>query len=180
MPRTFYRQEPPVDLKRHIREIPDFPKPGTLFYDLATLFLNAEAFREAVTRLAAAAARHKPQVIAGIESRGFPVAAPIAIELGLGLLMIRKPGKLPGKVLRHGYRKEYGRDELEIPADVGLAGQRVVIVDDLLATGGTFVAATELLRAAGALVPCGLFIVELAALGGREKSPVPVETLLRY
>lgn len=169
-----------MDLKRHIREIPDFPKPGTLFYDLATLFLNAGAFGEAVTRLATAASRHSPQLIAGIESRGFPVAAPIAIELGLGLLMIRKPGKLPGKVLRHGYHKEYGRDELEIPADIGLSGQRIVIVDDLLATGGTFVAAAELLRTAGALVPCGLFVVELLSLGGRDKSPVPVESLVQY
>lgn len=86
-----------MDLKRHIREIPDFPKPGTLFYDLATLFLNAGAFGEAVTRLATAASRHSPQLIAGIESRGFPVAAPIAIELGLGLLMIRKPANCPEK-----------------------------------------------------------------------------------
>lgn len=169
-----------MDLKQHIREIHDFPKPGILFYDIASLFYHPQAFHEAVQRLAHAAARHKPQFIAGIESRGFPIAGPIALELGLGMLMVRKPGKLPGKVLCHQYEKEYGTDSLEVSAGLVTDGARVVIVDDLLATGGTFCAATELLRLAGAEVACGLFIAELVELGGAQKSSVPVESLVTY
>lgn len=170
-----------MDLRRHIREIADFPRPGILFYDVSTLFCHAGALREAVLRLAKLATEYRPEMIAGIESRGFPLAAAIAMELDVGMLMIRKAGKLPGRVLRHSYKKEYGSDTLEIPEGLVVPGQRVVIVDDLLATGGTFAASAALLAEAGAVVPAGLFLVELSGLRtAPEGFSVPVAALVRY
>lgn len=166
-----------MDLKRRVRIIPDFPTPGILFYDISTLLLDPEAWRETVRRLGKAAAAYSPQLVAGIESRGFLAAAPLAVELGLGLIMIRKKGKLPGKTLSCTYAKEYGPDTLEIPADLVLPGQRVVIVDDLIATAGTLNAAVELVQKAGGVVAGAVCIMELEALDGRKKASVPVEAL---
>ncbi len=169
-----------MDLKRHIRQVPDFPEPGILFYDIATLLQHADAWRSAVTGLAGLACRFGPDRLAGVESRGFLVGAPLAFQLGLGLTMIRKRDKLPGATIAHDYTLEYGADRLEIQADAIPPGQRVVVVDDLLATGGTLAAAIALLRRAGAEVVGAVCLVELVILGGRERLDAPVETLVRY
>ena len=117
-----------MNLKDHIRGIPDFPKPGILFYDISTLLRHPEAWQETITLLTAAIKQHKPDMLAGIESRGFLVAAPLALSLGCGFLMVRKKGKLPGKVVRHTYTLEYGSDTCEIQADAVIPGQRVVVL----------------------------------------------------
>ena len=129
-----------MDLKEHIRGIPDFPKPGILFYDISTLLAHPDAWQVALGRLANAVTKHQPDLLAGIESRGFLVAAPLAARLGLGFCMIRKAGKLPGEVVSHEYDLEYGSDTIQIQADAVAPGQRVVVLDDLLATGGTLAA----------------------------------------
>lgn len=169
-----------MNLKHHIRSIPDFPKPGILFYDISTLLANAKAWHEAIERLAEMARRHKPDVIAGIESRGFLLAAPLALALGTGFIMLRKKGKLPGITVRHTYALEYGTDTIEIQSDAIKKGARVLLVDDLLATGGTMAAAVTLLEQVGAVVPAAACIIELTFLEGRKKLSVPVETLLQY
>jgi adenine phosphoribosyltransferase len=169
-----------MDLKKHIRSIPDFPKPGILFYDISTLLVHAEAWRVAVERLAEAIRPHKPDLLAGIESRGFLLAAPLALALGTGFVMLRKKGKLPGITVRHTYALEYGTDTIEIQADGVQKGQRVVLVDDLLATGGTMAAAITLLRQVGAVVPAAACIIELSFLDGRKKLDLPVNALLTY
>jgi adenine phosphoribosyltransferase len=169
-----------MNIKDHIRSIPDFPKPGILFYDISTLLAHAEAWKEAVGQLADAVRPHKPDVLVGIESRGFLVAAPLALTLGLGFVMIRKRGKLPGDIITHNYDLEYGSDTIEIQADAIKPGARVVVCDDLLATGGTMVAAINLLRSVGADVVAAQFLIELAFLKGAEKLDVPVHSLVSY
>lgn len=169
-----------LDLKAHIRSVPDFPKPGILFYDISTLLADAAAWRATVDALAERIAPHKPDLLAGIESRGFLVAAPVALALGTGFIMLRKKGKLPGRTVRHEYALEYGTDTLEIHDDAVKPGGRVAIVDDLLATGGTLAAGVRLLRNVGAEVAMGACIVELTFLGGRARLDVPVETLVAY
>ncbi|MCX7384553.1 MAG: adenine phosphoribosyltransferase [Alphaproteobacteria bacterium] len=169
-----------MDLKAHIRGIPDFPKPGILFYDIATLLRDADAWQVAMGRMARAVRKHQPDLIAGIESRGFLIAAPLALKLGCGFIMVRKPRKLPGPTIGHDYALEYGTDRIEIQADAVQPGQRVVVVDDLLATGGTMAAAIALLRTVGAEVPAAAALIELTFLNGRAKVPVPVETLMAY
>ena len=126
-----------MDLKDHIRGIPDFPKPGILFYDISTLLAHPAAWQAAVDRLADAVAPYRPDVLAGIESRGFLVAAPLALKLGCGFVMVRKQGKLPGATVGHSYELEYGADRVEIQADAVAPGRRVMLLDDLIATGGT-------------------------------------------
>lgn len=168
------------ELKRHIRGIPDFPKPGILFYDISTLLRNAQAWKAAMSAMAARVTPHRPQVLAGIESRGFLLAAPLALELGLGFIMLRKPRKLPGETIGLDYALEYGTDRIEMQADAIAPGQRVVLLDDLLATGGTMAAGVALLRQAGAEVPAVAAMLELTFLGGRRRLDVPVETLLAY
>ncbi|MFC7472863.1 adenine phosphoribosyltransferase [Dankookia sp. GCM10030260] len=169
-----------LDLRQHIRGIPDFPKPGILFYDISTLLRHGPAWRAAMERLAAVIRPYKPDLLAGIESRGFLVAAPLALELGLGFVMLRKPRKLPGATVGLDYALEYGTDRIEIQADAVAPGQRVVLLDDLLATGGTMAAGIGLLRQAGAEVPLVAALIELTFLGGRQRLDVPCETLLRY
>lgn len=169
-----------MDLKDHIRSIPDFPKPGILFYDLSTLLRDADAWGVAMGRMARAVRTHQPDLIAGIESRGFLMAAPLALKLGCGLIMLRKRGKLPGATIGHDYALEYGTDRIEIQADAVHRGQRVVVVDDLLATGGTMAAGITLLRQVGAVVPAAAALIELMFLGGRAKLDVPFETLVTY
>ena len=169
-----------MDLKDHIRSIPDFPKPGILFYDVSTLLRHPDAWSVAMGRLASVVRAHQPTLLAGIESRGFLLAAPLALKLGCGFVMLRKPGKLPGATIGLDYALEYGSDRLEIQADAVTPGQRVVIVDDLLATGGTMAAGIQLLRNVGAVVPAAATLIELTFLGGRARLDVPVETLVAY
>lgn len=171
---------PEMDLRAHIRGIPDFPKPGILFYDISTLLRHGPAWRESMRRLAEIIAPYKPDMLAGIESRGFLVAAPLALELGLGFLMLRKPRKLPGRTVGLDYALEYGTDRIEMQEDAVQPGQRVVLLDDLLATGGTMAAGIGLLRQAGAVVPAAAALIELTFLGGRQKLGVPFEALLAY
>ena len=169
-----------MDIKEHIRTIPDFPKPGILFYDISTLLAHANAWRHTVTQLAAAVRPHAPDLLVGIESRGFLVAAALALELGCGFVMCRKPGKLPGETRSNTYDLEYGADTIEIQADAVTSGQRVVVLDDLLATGGTAAAAIALLRDMGADVPAAVFIIELTGLRGRARLNVPTTALVQY
>ncbi len=169
-----------MDLKDHIRTIPDFPKPGILFYDISTLLMHPAAWQTTVQRLAEAVRPHKPHLLAGIESRGFLVAAPLALELGIGFVMIRKQGKLPGATVPFTYDLEYGSDTIEIHADAVEPGQRVVILDDLLATGGTMNATAQLLRKCGAEVCAAACIIELTFLAGRSRVDIPITTLIAY
>jgi adenine phosphoribosyltransferase len=169
-----------MDLKAYIRQIPDFPKSGILFYDISTLLQAPAAWRAATDQLAALVTRHRPDRLVGIESRGFVVGAPIAVQLGVGFGMVRKRGKLPGSVVSHAYSLEYGMDSIEISADLIEPGSRVVVIDDLIATGGTAAATVALLRKLGAEPVAAVFLIELTFLHGRAKLDVPVETLLRY
>ena len=169
-----------MDLKSCIREVPDYPKPGILFYDISTLIGNGAAWRHAVDRLCAAVEGFGADRLAGIEARGFLISAPVAARLGIGFTMLRKPGKLPGRVISHRYELEYGSDTIEIQADAVQPGERVVVVDDLLATGGTCGAGIRLLREVGADVPGAVCLVELAFLGGRARLDAPVESLVVY
>ena len=148
-----------MDLKDHIRGIPDFPKPGILFYDISTLLRHEDAWQVAMGRMAKAVRVFQPDLIAGVESRGFLIAAPLALKLGCGFIMLRKRGKLPGPVIGLDYALEYGTDRIEVQADAVIPGQRVVVVDDLLATGGTMAAGIELLRKVGAEVPAAATLI---------------------
>ena len=169
-----------IDLKKHIRSIPDFPKPGILFYDISTLLAHAKAWHETIEQMAERVKKHNPDVLAGIESRGFLLAAPLALALGTGFVMLRKQGKLPGITVRHTYALEYGTDTIEIQADAIDRGRRMVLVDDLLATDGTIAAAITLLEQVGAVVPATACIIELTFLEGRKRLKPPVEALLSY
>ncbi len=169
-----------MNLKDHIRTVPDFPKPGILFYDISTLLMHAQAWQETMSQLAGAVEPHQPDILAGIESRGFLVAAPLALKLGLGFIMVRKKGKLPGATVPLTYDLEYGTDTIEVQADALLPGQRVVILDDLLATGGTMNATAQLLRQCGAEVCGAACLIELAFLKGRAKLDIPITTLVCY
>ena len=169
-----------MDLKDHIRSIPDFPKPGILFYDISTLLAHPDAWQVAMERLAGRVAPYRPDLLAGIESRGFLLAAPLALKLGCGFVMIRKPGKLPGATIGLDYALEYGTDRIEVQQGAIERGQRVVIVDDLLATGGTMEAGVALLRSVGAEVPAAAVLIELTFLGGRARVAVPTEALMAY
>ncbi len=163
-----------------IRRIPDFPQPGILFYDISTLLARPAVWRETVNRLAEVVRPHAPDMLAGIESRGFLVAAPLAFVLGCGFIMVRKKGKLPGATIPHSYALEYGSDTVEVQADALAPGQRVVVVDDLLATGGTTAAAIALLRKVGADVRAAACIIELTFLGGRGRLDVPFTSLVQF
>jgi adenine phosphoribosyltransferase len=169
-----------LNIKDYIRGIPDFPKPGILFYDISTLLSHAEAWAITMGRMARQVGQHYPDVLAGIESRGFLVAAPLALKLGCGFVMIRKKGKLPGKTVSFNYDLEYGTDTIQIQADAVKPGEKVVILDDLLATGGTMKAAIDLFRKVGAEVTGAATIIELTFLNGRSKLDVPYSSLIAY
>lgn len=156
-------------LKARIRHVPDFPKPGILFYDITTLLRDPEGFRTAVDQLASPYAAAGVDLVAAVESRGFIFGAAVADRLGAGFVPVRKPGKLPARTARVSYSLEYGTDALEVHEDAVRAGQRVLIVDDLLATGGTACAAGELVRRLGGTVVGMAFLVELTFLNGRQK-----------
>lgn len=173
---------PNDDLKALIRTIPDFPKPGIQFRDITTLLLDAAGFGAAIERLAFNI-EEKPDLVAGIEARGFVVAAALAQRLGTGLLLIRKHGKLPGETIAEEYALEYGSDRLAMHVDACAPGARVELVDDLIATGGTALAAVRLVRRAGASVAGASFIIDLPDLGGAEllrREGLPVRTLVAF
>ena len=169
-----------MDIKDHIRSIPDFPKPGIQFYDISTLLAHPDAWQVAMGRLAKIVSRHQPDILAGIESRGFLVAAPLALKLGCGFVMVRKKGKLPGPTVPHEYALEYGTDTIEIQEDAVTPGERVMILDDLLATGGTMNPSIELFRKVGAEVVGAACIIELSFLNGRARLDVPFHALVAY
>jgi adenine phosphoribosyltransferase len=156
-------------LRARVRDISDFPKPGILFRDLTPLMGHGPSFRDCVDLLSARVARHRPEVIVVVESRGFIFGAPVAAALGVGLAPVRKPGKLPASVVRCDYALEYGTDALEMHADAIGPGARVVVVDDVLATGGTAAATADLVRQQGATVVAYSFVLEIGALAGRQR-----------
>ena len=170
-----------ADLRGLIRDVPDFPKPGILFRDVTPLLADPDGLRRAVEALAEPFRRAGVERVLGIESRGFLLGAPVALALGAGLVIVRKPGKLPWQTVSASYELEYGSDTVEMHVDAVKAGQRVLIVDDLIATGGTACAAVELARGAKAdLLGCA-FLIELSALGGRARLEVPiVQSVLEY
>lgn len=170
-----------MDLKSLIRDIPDFPKPGILFRDITTLLRDPEGLRYTIDHLAEKCADLSADYIVGMESRGFIFGTPLAYKLGIGFIPVRKPGKLPAAVHSVKYELEYGMDCLEIHQDAFHPGSRILIVDDLIATGGTAAATAKLIEQSGCeLVGFG-FIIELTALGGRDHLPnVPIVTLVEY
>ncbi len=170
-----------MDLKDYIRTVPDFPKPGILFRDITPLLSHPAAFRECVRRLADPFRDRDISVIAAAEARGFIFAAPLALELNAAFVPVRKPGKLPFDTHAFHYELEYGTDTLEIHRDAYREGDRVLLVDDLLATGGTMRACANLAVASGAKVVACAFVIELAALRGRDAlAPEEVFSLLTY
>ena len=158
-----------TDLKASIRSIPDYPKPGVVFRDITTLLGDARAFRRAVDELVHPFAGRRIDKVAGIEARGFILGGAVAHQLSAGFVPIRKKGKLPHETVRIAYSLEYGVDEMEIHTDAIGQGERVILVDDLIATGGTAVAATRLLRQIGADIVAACFIIDLPDLGGAQK-----------
>ncbi len=173
--------DPRIDLIRDlIRDVPDFPKPGILFKDIAPLLESGDGLRASVDLMCERWSGSGVEVVAGLESRGFPFGAAVAYQLGVGFAMLRKPGKLPYEKRGVDYALEYGTDRIEMHVDSVKAGQKVLLVDDLLATGGTAGAAVALLREAGADLVGVAFVVELAFLGGAAKVDAPMQALLTY
>jgi adenine phosphoribosyltransferase len=171
------------DLIDHIRTIPNYPKPGVMFRDITTLLGNARAFRRAIDELVQPWVGEKIDKIAGIEARGFILGGAVAHQLSAGFVPIRKKGKLPHEKVSIAYSLEYGLDEMEIHIDAVKAGERVLLVDDLIATGGTAEGAVKLLRRMGAEVLAACFIIDLPELGGADKLrglDVPVRTLISF
>jgi adenine phosphoribosyltransferase len=158
-----------MDLKQHIRHVPDFPKPGILFYDITTLLRDPAGLKVTIDLLATPYMDQGIDVVVGIESRGFILGAAVAERLGAGFIPIRKPGKLPAKAIKETYDLEYGKDALEIHADAVDKGQRVLIVDDVLATGGTAAAAAKLVKGLGGDLHGLAFLIELLLLNGKTK-----------
>jgi adenine phosphoribosyltransferase len=170
-----------ADLRRFIRDIPDFPKPGILFRDVTPLLADPGALRRAVEALAEPFRGERVDRVLGIESRGFLLGAPVALALGAGLVIVRKAGKLPYRTVRASYELEYGTDSVEMHVDAVTTGQRVLIVDDLIATGGTAAAAKRLAEQAGAQLTGCAFLIELRALRGRERlGATRVHTVIGY
>ena len=170
-----------MDYKSLIREVPDFPKPGILFYDITTLLKDAQAFRQILDELASKYRNQGISKIVGIESRGFILGSPLAYHLGTGFVPVRKPGKLPADTFEVKYNLEYGSTSLAIHRDAIQIGERVLIVDDLLATGGTAAATVHLIRQLGGEIVSLAFLVELQFLKGREKlNGCDVHSMIQY
>ena len=172
-----------MDLKTAIRTIPDYPKPGIMFRDITTLLGDARAFRRAVDELVQPFAGQKIDRVAGIEARGFILGGAVAHQLSVGFVPLRKRGKLPHKTVSVDYALEYGTDTIEMHIDGCQAGEKVMLIDDLIATGGTAQAAVKLLREAGAEVVAAAFVIDLPELGGADKlraAGVPVSTLIAF
>jgi adenine phosphoribosyltransferase len=159
----------PVDLTAFIRPVPDFPKPGILFRDITPLLADAGALAAAIERMAEPWRGERLDAIAAVEARGFLFATPLALELGVGVIPVRKPGKLPAETIEHEYDLEYGSDRLQMHTGILKTGARVLVVDDVLATGGTAAACMKLIEAAGGTVAGAAFLIELAFLGGRAR-----------
>lgn len=159
------------DVKDKIRSIPDFPKPGILFRDITTALLDAETLRKMIDFISENFKDEKIDYVIGLESRGFIFGMPVAYNLGVGFIPVRKPNKLPAATLKESYELEYGTDSLEIHADALKSGDRVLVVDDLLATGGTAAAACNLIHKTGASIAGCAFVIELDDLNGRNKLP---------
>ena len=164
-------------VRKNVRQVPDFPKPGILFLDITTATKDAKSFQISLDFLYDQFKNEKVDYVAGIESRGFIFGAALAYELGIGFVPLRKPGKLPGETLSQDYALEYGTDTLQIHKDAIESGKRVVIIDDLLATGGTAGAACNLIKQTGAKVVAAAFVIELQDLNGRAKMPEDVEVV---
>jgi adenine phosphoribosyltransferase len=170
-----------MDLKQHIRHVPDFPKAGILFYDITTLLRDAHGFSTTVDLLATPFKGQHIDAVVGIESRGFILGAAVAQRIGAGFIPIRKPGKLPAKALKETYDLEYGKDALEIHEDAVGKGQRILIVDDVLATGGTAAAAVQLVKKLGGELHGLAFLIELLFLNGKQKIAAEnVYSVLKY
>lgn len=171
-----------TDIKNKIRAVPDFPKPGIMFRDITTLLQDAAAYRETIELLYQKFKDRKIDYVTAIESRGYLFGAPLALKLGAGLALIRKPGKLPAETLREEYALEYGNDAVEIHKDAIEPGKSVLIIDDLLATGGTAAAACRLIQRLNARIAAAAFIIELKGLNGREILPADTEafSLIQY
>lgn len=170
-----------IDLQQYVRAIPDFPKPGILFRDITPLLSTPIAFKATIDRLSDRYQTHKIDTIVAAEARGFIFGAPLAVQLGVPFVPIRKPGKLPFESMKHQYDLEYGTDTLEMHIDAVSTGHRVLVVDDLLATGGTVNACCSMVQKAGGEVVECAFIIELEALGGRAKlAPHACYSLLKY
>ena len=169
-----------IDLKKYIDTHPDFPKPGILFYDISSLMVDKDIWQETINQFSTLVKKHNPEVLAGIESRGFIFASTIAYKLNCEVVMIRKKGKLPGQTISHTYKLEYGEDCLEIQKREDLKNKNVILIDDLLATGGTASAAIELLQKTSVNVSAFLTLIELTNLKGREKIKVKTDSLLSF
>ena len=170
-----------IDLKEHIRNVPDFPKPGILFYDITTLLRDPQGFRATIEQLSAPYRGKGIDAVVGIESRGFILGAAVAQDLGAGFIPVRKPGKLPAKAIKESYNLEYGQDALEMHVDAIEKGQRILVVDDVLATGGTAAATAQLVRKLGGDLQGMAFLIELSFLNGKAKIPgEQVFSVLQY
>jgi len=170
-----------MDLTAHIRAIPDFPKPGILFRDITPLLAEPAAFATAIDRLAEPWQAGSIDAVAAVEARGFLFAGPLAVKLGVGIIPVRKPGKLPAETISYRYDLEYGSDTLEMHQGILAPKARVLVVDDVLATGGTAEACVRLIESAGATVTGCSFLVELGGLGGRERlTGQRIESVLHY
>lgn len=172
-----------ADLAALVRTVPDYPKPGILFRDITTLLLDGTGFRTAIDRLAVKVGGRSFDLVAGIEARGFLFGAALAHATGRGVLLMRKRNKLPGATIGLNYALEYGQDRIEMHADACVPGARVLVVDDLIATGGTALAAVRLLRQAGAHVDAAAFAIDLPDLGGADRlraEGVAVEALMHF
>jgi adenine phosphoribosyltransferase len=169
-----------VDLYSLVADVPDFPEPGIVFKDITPLLANAEAFLQAVGEMAAPYEHQDVDIVVGIESRGFLLAGSIAERIGAGVGLVRKPGKLPRATVSVTYDLEYGTDSLEIHADAFAGGANVLIVDDVLATGGTLAATGELIAKAGGTVVGATMLIELSFLGGRKRFSGPLHAVLTY
>jgi adenine phosphoribosyltransferase len=170
-----------IDLTKFIRDIPDFPKKGIIFKDITTLLKDPKALKASIDVLARAVSKSKPKYIVGIESRGFIFGTALAYKMGVGFIPVRKKGKLPAKTTSVSYDLEYGTDTLEIHTDALKKGDKVVIIDDLLATGGTVSAVSRLVTGAGAKIAGVAFVIELGFLNGRDKlKGLPVFSAIKY
>lgn len=170
-----------MNFKDYIRVIPDFPQPGIRFKDITTLLKDAEAYQRAIEAIAASVRHLEADLIAGPEARGFVIGAPLALQLGVGFVPIRKSGKLPGETVEASYDLEYGKDRLAIHKDAIKPGQRVLVADDLLATGGTIATTVNLVRMLGGEPVGAAFLIELSYLNGREKlGDLEIHSLMTY